>query len=199
MVSGTSDRETTDEKAFLRAIQANRVYKVIRKAISLAVKRSVKLLAELTAVCMGVGTIWLAMLVSVMGKGEVDVSFLKQNFALWFAQAYDGQDADIARFKVQWHPEREALGFLAEDIIVKDAADQTLLTVGSIYSETPITALLKKGFEARRLDLNGGQFTVKREANGAISGAIGGPEAFGKLGPIIAIAGPANEGSSALT
>ena len=205
MVSETSDNETAIDKdarsgsdtlpSFLSAIKENRAYQLARKTALFAVTRSVKALAEFTAVCLGLGILWLAMLVSVMGKGEADVSFLKQNFALWFAQAYDGQDADIARFKVQWHPEREALGFLVEDIIVKDEADQTLLTVGSIYSETPITALLNKGFEARRLDLKGGQFTIKRESDGAISGAIGTPESFGKLGPVIAIAGPTGRGA----
>ena len=90
-------------------------------------------LAELTAVSLGLGIIWLSLLTNVMVKGEADVSFLKRNFTLWFAQAYDGQDADIETFKVQWHPERSAIGVLAENIIVTDDNDANLLTVTSIY------------------------------------------------------------------
>ena len=157
-----------------------------------------KAMAELTAITLGAGIIWVGLLVSVMAKGEADVSFLKQNFALWFAQAYDGQEADISSFKVQWHPERESLGFIAEGIIVMDEQEAPLLTVKSIYTETPVTALLNRGFEARRLDLDGGQFTIRRDEDGAIFGAIGGPESFGRLGPIIPIAAGGGNGGEGL-
>lgn len=144
-------------------------------------------LAELTAVGLGIGIIWLGLITSVMAKGEADVSFLKQNFTLWFAQAYDGQDADIETFKVQWHPEREAIGFLAEGIKVSDENEANLLTVNSIYTETPVSALVKRGFEAKRLDLVGGQFTIRRNEKGGVFGSVGGPNAFGRLGPVIPI------------
>ena len=146
-------------------------------------------LAELTAVCIGLGIISMGLITSVMAKGEADVSFLKQNFALWFAQAYDGQEADISKFKVKWHPQQRTLGFRIEDITVKDTADEALLTVGSIYAESSISGLLKGGFDTRRLDLEGGQFTIRRYDNGAIFGAVGDPDSFGLLGPIIPIAG----------
>jgi len=172
--------------------QAQRVLVWSAAALRWGAKRVFRAFGELTAVVLGAGIIWLSLLTSIMAKGEVDVSFLKPNFSLWFAQAYDGQDAAIETFKVKWHPERDSIGFLAGDISVKDEGGLSLLTIGSIYTETPVNALINKGFEARRLDLEGGQFTIKRDENGLVFGSVGGPDAFGRLGPVIPIASGAN-------
>ncbi len=153
-----------------------------------------KVLGEVTAVVLGAGIIWLGLLTSVMAKGEADVSFLKRNFSLWFAQAYDGQDADIEKFKVQWHPSRATIGLLAKNITVTDDAGGTLLSVKSVYTETPIAALINKGVEINRLTLEGGQFTIKRGENGAIIGSIGEPQSFGRIGAVIPISsGPSDD------
>lgn len=159
-----------------------------------AVNRLFMAAGELTAILLGGGIIWFGLLTSLMAKGEADVSFLKRNFSLWFAQAYEGQDAEIDTFKVQWHPGRASIGLLAKDILVKDAAGESLLTVRSIYVESDVNALWNKGFGARRLDLEGGQFTIKRDSSGAILGAIGEPKNFGRLGPVIPIASARSEG-----
>ncbi len=182
--------ENTDA-ASQQTLQRHRVRGALawaQRSLRWVMNRMFRAAAELVAVGLGAGIIWLGLLTSIMAKGEADVSFLKHNFSLWFAQAYEGQDADIENFKVKWNPERESIGLLASNISVKDDLGTTLLSVGSLYTETPISALINKGFEARRLDLNGGQFTIKRDEKGAIFGAIGGPDAYGRLGPIIPIA-----------
>lgn len=194
MASGSSDIKSADlevvpQEQSPSVIGWQNVLKGVKQFAMWLARFVIRSLAELTAVCLGLGIISLGLLTSIMAKGEADVSFLKQNFALWFAQAYDGQDADISSFKVKWHPEHRSLGFRVEDIIVKDKDDEPLLTIGSIYAESSISGLLKGGFEARRLDLEGGQFTVRRYDNGAIFGAVGDPDSFGLLGPIIPIAG----------
>ncbi|MEP6343378.1 MAG: AsmA-like C-terminal domain-containing protein [Maricaulaceae bacterium] len=192
MDSVTPDIKNEDEPAHdhkLTAIRGGFLYalRFFQTWGKWALKFVLRGLAELTAVSLGFGIIWLGLITSIMAKGEADVSFLKQNFTLWFAQAYDGQDAEIETFKVQWHPERQAIGFLAEGIIVSDENQANLLTVTSIYTETPVSALVKRGFVAKRLDLVGGQFTIQRNKKGSVFGSVGGPNAFGRLGPIIPI------------
>jgi len=163
------------------------LYRYGRNICFWAANRLFKAAGELTAILLGGGIIWFGLLTSLMAKGEADVSFLKRNFSLWFTQAYDGQDAAIETFKVQWHAGRASVGLLAKDIQVNDDAGQALLNVKSVYVESDIESLWNKKFSVRRLDLEGGQFTIKRDEDGTILGAIGEPKNFGRLGPVIPI------------
>ncbi len=147
--------------------------------------RAFRLTGELIAIVLGIAFIWFSSLNIVAAKRTVDISHFSENLGLWFAEAYDGNSADIERIQLSWVASENLIEVHSKNIEIKDADQLTVQFLENSKIAFDFNRLLGGKFETKRAELTGGVLTWYRDAKGVITLGIGGPDSFRTFAPIL--------------
>ena len=146
--------------------------------------RVFRLTAELTAVFIGVACLWFFALNILMSRQSVDVTGLKPNAQMWFSQVFNGSDAQIGDMSLSWLSASNTILFEATDVIVTDEEGAEIETIPRLQTEIPMQAAYKGNMIPKRVFIDGGTVTWKRDKYGSVVAGLGTPNTVGKLGPV---------------
>jgi len=105
-------------------------------------RRLFRLSGEFVAIVLGVGFLWFAGINMLLAQRTVNVTFLKDNAELWFAQAYDGQDASIGQIQIEWLGASNIIQFKVRDIVVTDKQGSEIQRINAFSGEIGIESAL---------------------------------------------------------
>ena len=151
-------------------------------------------LGEAVAVVLGVALAWLAAMNLLIARGGADVTALVPNAQAWFAEAYQGREAEIGSLRLVVDAERGELGLLGQDIRVL-GEDETLADVARLDARFGMAQALGGRVDLLGLEVDGGALTIRRDAGGKhgerwVAG-LGTPGNLGRLGPLVTLGGEA--------
>ena len=146
---------------------------------------------EVVAVVLGLAVVWFGAMDVLFARGGADVTAFVPNAETWFAEAYEGREADIGALRLVVDAEAGKLGLRGRDITVI-GEDAPLASVGRLDADFDMAAALAGRVDLLRLDVEGGALTVRRDAGGWVAG-LGTPGNLGKLGPLVDLDGPVGD------
>ncbi len=147
--------------------------------------RSYRLFGEGVAIIWGVALIWFAALNIVLAQNEVDVSFLRDNAAIWFSEAFEGRSGEVGQIYMSWQPETNSIGIVTEDILVRDQSEAVLHDLTAASASLFLPDLLRGEIQPTRFQIDGGILTWTRDRDGDYALTLGTPETVDAFSPII--------------
>ena len=168
----------------LRDVWHSKLIETCRTFLKRLLYRLFRLGGELTAVVLGLALAgsWIAM--NVLDRQSTDLTILRPNIKMWFADAFEGQDAEFGRLELSWLPASDYFVVTIEDAEVQ-GKDGT-----RVESFELIRATLAMGNAARirprliNADVSGGALSYVEDANGDIVAGLGLPDSVGQVGPV---------------
>lgn len=167
----------------LSDLWASRLVLRLRHVIGLIIYRIYRLLGEVTAIVLGLGIVLTYFLATALDRQSTDISILRPNLQMWFAEAFDGNRAEFGRLDIEWLPAREAFVLTAEDILISD--DEGLELEGFELLRGTFTGrpeALRRP-ELVNVEIRGGLLSYVEDAEGRITVGLGPPETVGRVGP----------------
>ena len=147
--------------------------------------RIYRLSGEFCAIILGTALIWFGVLNIVAAKRTIDVSYLSENVGIWFANAFDGNAADIERLNLSWIPSENVIELFAENTIIKGKSGETLQTLYETRVAADFSKLLTGKVDTRSAEIDGGALTWVRDQSGGITIGIGTPDTYGTFAPLV--------------
>ena len=159
-------------------------WKKIGPTLSKVIYRIDRIFGDLVAISLGLGIAALWMACSVLDRQSTDLTVLRPNFKIWFAEAFQGQDAEFGQLELAWQPADDRIVVTIEDAEVRGSDGEVLerfdlvkttLELGDEFSTLPrlVNARIK-----------GGVLSYYENAEGEIVAGLGPPEAIGRIGPV---------------
>ncbi len=147
--------------------------------------RLFRLTGELTAIVLGAAFIWFYTLNALLAQKTLDVSFVKPNASLWFAQAFKGRAATMGDLTLSWHPEMSGIVLDARNIIVTDARKAPLQNFSQLQATFDFDDVITGYARPKAVKVTGGALTWLRGDDGAVVAGLGTPETVGRFGTFI--------------
>lgn len=178
-----SERENEPAAAARGAVAVPKVSRVrtISKAIVSYVYR---LLGEMTAVILGVAFVWLCAVNMLIAERVVDVSFLKADASRWFSGAFEGKSAEVGQMTLAWEAADNTVIFRARDISVNTKNGAPLKALTFVETELSLRDVAKGKIDPIRVEVDGGELSFLRDAEGNFIAGLGTPETVGQFGPV---------------
>jgi len=168
----------------LRDLWYSRGGTTCRRVIAAVIYRLYRLLGEVVAVVLGLGIAVLWLGTSLVSQQSTDLTVLRPNIKLWFAEAFDGRDAEFGRLELDWLPESEQVVVTIEDAVVKDEAGEILERFDLIRSTLSFEDGLLKPPSLLNAEVKGGVLSFVEYEDGSIKFGLGPPDSVGRLGPV---------------
>ncbi len=175
---------------FFKTILRKRVEKVEpqkfkwRRLPQMVLYGAFRLIAELTAIILGLAALWFCAFNSLMAQQSVDISGLKPNAQMWFSEAFNGSAAQIGDMNLTWLPASNTILFEAFDVVVTDKQGAKIETMPRLQTEISMDAAIKGYLIPSRIVIDGGTVTWLRDKKGKLIAGLGTPNTVGKFGPI---------------
>ena len=155
-----------------------------RRFIAAVVYRLFRLGGELTAVLLGLAIAFSWMATVVLDKQSFDLSILRPNIKIWFAEAFAGRDAEFGRLDLRWLPATDRFVVTLEDAEVLGASGERLEHFDLIR-----VTLVKDGNGLKppklvNAEIKGGILSYLEDEDGLIIAGLGMPDAVGQFGPV---------------
>ncbi len=180
----TSGIATPPEKTAGFAIWRGLTIGKPKSILSMIVYRLDRIFGDLIAIIMGLGiaSLWIAS--SVLDRQSTDLTILRPNIKIWFAEAFSGRDAEFGRLELAWRPVDDNFVVTIEDaeirgpegeVLEKFSLVRTTLAPGERWTAPP-----------RIIDaqIRGGVLTYLEDAEGQVTAGMGLPETVGRIGPV---------------
>ena len=172
----------TDEnrQGFLRLPSVPQAQSILSKIIY----RIDRIFGDLIAVTLGLGiaSLWIAS--SVLDKQSTDLTVLRPNIKIWFAEAFNGRDAEFGRLELAWRPADNTVVVTIEDAEIRGRDGETLEKFDLIRSTLePNTELMSRP-RLVNAQIKGGVLTYLEDAEGRIFAGLGPPKTVGRVGPV---------------
>ena len=146
-------------------------------------------LGEAATVVFGLAFAWFGALVWLTERGGADLTALVPNAQMWFAEAFEGREAEIGTLRLGVAPEGDRLRLSGRAIVVRDANGEVLETLDMLQADLSLSGAAAGRADLTALRVRGGAVSVVREASGRWIAGVGRPETLGRLGPTVAIQG----------
>ncbi len=108
-----------------------------------------------------------------------NISFLTENFSIWFAQAFEGHESVIEDLNIEFDPKDNTLIFVARNVAVKDKEHNVIQSLETMEMSFDFQSAVRGQFKPESLYINGGSVTWKRDENGNAIAGLGSPETVG--------------------
>ncbi len=139
---------------------------------------------DLVAVSIGLGIAALWMANSLLEKQSTDLTVLRPNIKVWFAEAFAGKEAEFGRLDLAWQPANDHIVVTVENAEIRGENGEVLERFNLIKS----TVELEDGIFSRpqviNAEIKGGVLTVIENSEGQIIAGLGPPEGVGRVGPV---------------
>lgn len=157
----------------------------IIRAIRYIVYRLWRITAEATALVVGICIIWGFAANYLTVNKRVDITFLTENFSLWFAQAFAGQGSEIGALNLEFLPETNSLKFDAINVRITDANELEIQNLESLQITFDFHDALKGRFNPQTVQVSGGSLTWRRNDDHDIIMGLGTPETVGRFATFV--------------
>ena len=159
-------------------------FKRVSPTLSKIVYRIDRIFGDLVAISLGLGVAALWIACSILDRQSTDLTVLRPNFKIWFAEAFQGRDAEFGRLELAWQPADDRIVVTIEDAEVRGSEGEVLDRFDLVKS----TLELGDGFSSLPRLVNarvkGGVLSYYENAEGQVVAGLGPPEAIGRIGPV---------------
>jgi len=152
--------------------------------VSKIIYRIDRVFGDIVAVVLGVGILGLWFASTVLDKQSTDLTILRPNIKTWFADAFDGRDAEFGRLELAWLPVNNHFVITVEDAEIRDQNGELLERFDLVRTVVePGQGLLPRP-RLVNAQIQGGVLTYLEDKNGFVTVGIGPPETVGRIGPV---------------
>jgi len=156
----------------------------LRAVMSKIIYRIDRIFGDIVAVVLGLGIIGLWFTSTALDKQSTDLTVLRPNIKTWFADAFDGRDAEFGRLELAWLPVDDHFVVTIEDAEIRDQNGGVLEKFDLIRTVIePGQGLISKP-RLVNSQIRGGVLTYLEDKNGFITVGLGPPETVGRIGPV---------------
>ena len=148
------------------------------------IRRLDRIFGDLIAITLGLGIISLWIATSVLDKQSTDLTVLRPNFKIWFAEAFNGRDAEFGRLELSWRPADGTIVVTIEDAEIRGKEGDILERfdlIRSTFLPNPDVWTRPRLINAQ---IKGGVLTYLEDADGQIIAGLGPPKTVGRVGPV---------------
>ncbi len=186
-MSSTSDISTDEESPPSKGVSDvwdSKAVTAIRGFMAAVFYRIFRLGGELTAVVLGLGIAasWIAM--TVLDRQATDLSILRPNIKIWFAEAFEGRDTEFGRLDVTWLPASDQFVVTIEDAEVLGADGARLRHFDLIRATLAKGENIMSRPKLLNAEVRGGVLSYIEDEDGLIVAGLGLPETVGQFGPV---------------
>ena len=142
-----------------------------------------RIFGDIVAVLLGLGILGLWFASAVLDKQSTDLTVLRPNIKTWFADAFDGRDAEFGRLELAWLPVDDHFVVTIEDAEIRGQDGELLekfVLLRSVFEPGQDFISRPRLVNAQ---IQGGVLTYLEDKNGFITVGLGPPEAVGRIGP----------------
>ena len=160
------------------------IWKKTGALISKIIYRTDRIFGDIVAITLGLGIAALWIACSVLDKQSTDLTVLRPNFKIWFADAFNGRDSEFGRLELSWQPVDDRIVVTIEDAEVLGSNGEVLERFDLVKSTFDVDEnffLLPRLVNAQ---VKGGVLTYIQNAEGQVTMGLGPPEAVGRVGPV---------------
>ena len=152
--------------------------------VSGLVYRLDRIFGDLVAIALGLGIAGLWIATSVLEKQSTDLTVLRPNFKIWFADAFNGRDAEFGRLELAWLPADGNVVVTIEDAEIRGRDGEVLEQFELIRST--VSPNVDDWTRPRLINaqIKGGVLTYLEDAEGQITAGLGPPRTVGRVGPV---------------
>lgn len=143
-----------------------------------------RIFGELVAVVLGLGFAGLWMASSVLDRQSTDLTVLRPNIKMWFAEAFDGRDAEFGRLELAWRPATNNLVVTIEDAEIRDSNAEVLESFELVRLTLEPSPHLRTAPRLINAEVKGGVLTYLEDAQGQVTAGLGLPETVGRIEPV---------------
>lgn len=179
----TSEELAATPTRGLRDVWYSKTGTRIRRIIGAVFYRIFRLGGEFTAVVLGLGILLLWIAGSVLDRQSTDLTMLRPNLKIWFADAFDGQSAEFGRLDLAWLPADNHLVVTVEDAAIFDDDGRILEKFELI--KTTVAQSEQMSWRPRFISaqIKGGVVSYVEDKAGGVIIGLGPPETVGSVGP----------------
>ena len=143
-----------------------------------------RVLGDLTAAVFGVAFAWLCAVNMLIAQRVTDVSFFKADASRWFTEAFEGKSADVGDVTLMWEAADNTVVFRAKDISVKTKSGAPLNALTYVETELALRDIVQGRLDPIRVEVDGGELSFLRDAEGNFIAGLGTPDTVGQFGPV---------------
>ncbi len=179
----TSEAKAATPSQGLRDVWGSKGGQFVRRIMRAILYRLFRLGGELTAIVLGLGILLSWTAGSILDRQSTDLTMLRPNLKIWFADAFDGQSAEFGRLDVTWLPVDNHLVVTVEEASILDEAGKPLESfelIKATLARRDDQSLQPQLISAR---IKGGVLSYVEDAAGDIVIGLGPPETVGTVGP----------------
>jgi len=141
----------------------DRRFKCFRSVFSKIIYRIDRIFGELTAVTLGLAMASLWIVNSVLERQSTDLTLLRPNIKMWFADAFDGRDTEFGRLELSWEPYSGNVVVAIEDAEIYGRDGEVLESFDLIRSNFSIDPDFKARPRLRNAQIKGGVITYRED------------------------------------
>ena len=156
----------------------------VRLLIRALIKHLNGFVGELTALVLSLVIFSSFFLTSALSRQNTNVSFLRPNLQIWFAETFNGQSAEFGNLDISWTPTRDTLTMSAVDVVIKDVDNAPLEQFELLQATLKFDPSRFVPPELIKAEVRGGIVSYVEDERGNITIGLGPPENVGKLGPV---------------
>jgi len=160
--------------------KSSRLHRVVSKIIY----RVDRIFGDLISIVLGLGIVALWLATTVLEKQSTDLTVLRPNIKIWFADAFNGREADFGRLELTWLPVENHIVVTMEDAEIRGPADQLLEKFELVRSTLEFDPNLHAKPRLLNAQIKGGVLTYFEDEDGRIIAGLGPPETVGRVGPV---------------
>lgn len=156
-----------------------------RKALAFtSARRCGRFMSEALAVFLGIITVCLLYVTSIVLTGEREDPFLRRAARIWISDAFGAHAADIDTFKIAWRSSDNSLAISIDDVVIDTHDGKDVERIDNIQSYLGLPELLAGQIRPYDIRVTGGQLTLRRGADGRLTIGLGSPENIHNLGAL---------------
>lgn len=156
----------------------------LRTIVSKIIYRIDRVFGDIVAVVLGMGVLGLWFASTVLDKQSTDLTILRPNIKTWFADAFDGRDAEFGRLELAWLPVDDRFVVTIEDAEIRDQNGEVLERFEVVRSRLAPSSDIFSRPRIISFNVKGGVLTYLEDENGHITAGLGPPETVGRFGPV---------------
>lgn len=134
---------------------------------------------EAVALVLGICVVWGFSANYLMVNKTTNISFLTENFSIWFAQAFDGHESTIDSLNIEFDPKSDTLRFVANNVSVLDKQKNVIQNLDNMEVSFDFQSAVTGSFEPKTLKVDGGSISLKRDDDGHAIAGLGSPDTVG--------------------
>ena len=143
-----------------------------------------RIFGDLIAIALGLGICGLWIATSVLEKQSTDLTVLRPNIKMWFAEAFDGRNTEFDHLELVWLPTSNNFVVAIEGAEIRGSDDEVLEKFDFVRATFAPSADMLSAPRLINAQVKGGALTYLEDAQGQIVAGLGLPDKVGSIEPV---------------